>query len=413
MAVGKINSETIHDVAGVRLAAVKSQIRYPDRLDLVLIELPREATTAGVFTQNAFCAAPVNIARQHLGKARSRYFLINTGNANAGTGEAGAVAALRCCQAVANIAEVDLHQVLPFSTGVIGEELPVDKILIGVPGVFTDLDSSSWTAAAQGIMTTDTRPKMESTQVNINGSEVTITGIAKGSGMIKPNMATLLAFIFTDAKIEAPVLNALLRSATQRSFNRITVDGDTSTNDCCMLVATGSSEVAIESQEGEGKNDDNNSGTIAFAKALNEIFQKLATGLIRDAEGASKFITINVSGGATAAECLQVAYTVAESPLVKTAFFASDPNWGRILAAVGRAGISDLDLNAITIALGDTRIVSNGGVDADYNEAKGQAEMDEAEITVEINLARGENRETVWTSDLSHDYVRINSDYRS
>lgn len=405
MAVGDGQLGEVHAVAGIRLAAVESNIRYENRLDLVLIEIPEQASVAGVFTQNAFCAAPVLICKQHLLKTNSRYFLINTGNANAGTGKAGEAAAIKCCQAVADQGQVSLEQVLPFSTGVIGEELPAEKIISVIPSALENLSNSSWLSAAEGILTTDTRPKLVSTQLEIAGNKVSITGIAKGSGMIKPNMATMLAFIFTDAQIDKANLSKYLSAAVQHSFNRITVDGDTSTNDACMLVATGKGDLKLESTEGDEE--------IAFADALNGVFLELATALIKDAEGASKFITIKVSQGATLEECLAVAYTVAESPLVKTAFFASDPNWGRILAAVGRAGIEDLDIEAIRIYLGDALLVSNGAVDANYRESMGQAEMDKDEIFVEINLGRGEASTSVFTSDLSHDYVRINADYRS
>lgn len=401
MVVGEQRSIEVHPVTGIRMAAVASNIRYADRLDLVLIEIAERSTVAGVYTQNAFCAAPVKIAKQHSQKKSCRSFLINTGNANAGTGEAGVVAALRCCQAVADIAGLKLAEVLPFSTGVIGEELPADKIVLGIPDAYTNLSESNWHQAAQGIMTTDTRPKLASVQVEIEGKLVTITGIAKGSGMIKPNMATMLGFVFTDAKIDRSALSSLLTNAVNLSFNRVTVDGDTSTNDCCMLVATGASQLEIHA--------DNR----LFAEALNLVFTELATGLIKDAEGATKFITIKVNQGASIDECLRVAYTVAESPLVKIAFFASDPNWGRILAAVGRVEMENLDLERVSIFLGDTQLVCNGELDEHYTEERGQIEMDQDEITVEINLARGNCSETVWTSDLSHDYIRINAEYRT
>jgi glutamate N-acetyltransferase/amino-acid N-acetyltransferase len=395
----------IYEVAGVRLAAVEANICYPNRLDLVLIEIAESASVAGVFTQNAFCAAPVIVAKKHLRVAASRYFLINTGNANAGTGQAGIDAALRCCQLVSKAATVQTNSVLPFSTGIIGEALPVDKIETGLPEAYENLSMGNWAAAAQGILTTDTRPKLASVQVEIDGEAVTVTGMAKGSGMIKPDMATMLAFVFTDARISQAVLEQKLRRVVSHSFNRITVDGDTSTNDCCMLVASGVSKVQIDAGDSVGSQD--------FDRALEQVFEALATGLIRDAEGATKFITIRVREGASAAECLQVAYTVAESPLVKTAFFASDPNWGRILAAVGRSGLQDLKLDSINIALGDVALISKGELDSDYSEARGQAEMDKQDITIDICLARGQCMETVWTSDLSHDYVKINAEYRT
>lgn len=398
MAVGETFKGDIHPIPGVRLAAVESGIRYRNRLDLVMVEIAAGASVAGVFTQNAFCAAPVSVARKNLDVRDSRYFLINTGNANAGTGEQGALDALRCCQSLADIASVDISEVLPFSTGVIGERLPVEKIIAGIPDAFTSLDESAWEQAARGIMTTDTRPKLVSRKIDVEGKSVSITGIAKGAGMIKPNMATMLAYVCTDAAIPRQQLQDIVRRASDKSFNRITVDGDTSTNDCCMLVATGKSSVAV------------NAG---IESALLEVFQELATALIKDAEGATKFITVNIEQGATSKECLAVAYAVAESPLVKTALFASDPNWGRILAAVGRAGLEDLDIKAIEIRLGEVLLVSGGQVDASYTEELGQREMDRDEITLTISLGRGETAETVWTSDLSHDYIRINADYRS
>ena len=400
-----INANSFYEVAGVRLAAVASNIRYAGRLDLVLIEIALGAAVACVFTQNAFCAAPVLLARKHLQATTSSYFLINTGNANAGTGATGREDALRCCQTLAQLAEVQASSVLPFSTGVIGEALPVDKIESGLPEAIDKLSASNWLQAATGILTTDTRPKLASTQIELDGKSVTITGMAKGSGMIKPDMATMLAFVFTDAQIHQELLEQKLAQAVSHSFNRITVDGDTSTNDSCMLVATGHSQVQIDAG--------NNSVNEEFDRALRQIFQELATGLIRDAEGATKFITISVRQGASTEECLQVAYTVAESPLVKTAFFASDPNWGRILAAVGRSGMKDLALDAIAITLGDVSLISNGELDPNYVEEMAQIEMDKQEITIEIKLARGHCSETIWTSDLSYDYVKINAEYRT
>jgi len=394
----------VHPVAGIRLAAVQSNIRYPNRLDLVIVEICEGANVVGVTTQNAFCAAPVHLVKQHLKMAEVRYFLINTGNANAGTGEAGKVDALVCCNALAEMARTGITAVLPFSTGVIGEKLPVEKILLGLPDAFNSLDSGNWLAAATGILTTDTRPKLTSRKISIGAAEVTITGFAKGSGMIKPNMATMLAYVFIDAQIELELLKSMLDDCVSQSFNRITVDGDTSTNDCCMLTATGKSGVVIDAQH---------SDIASFRAQLASVFVDLATGLIKDAEGASKFVTVDVSGGANADECLKVAYCVAESPLVKTALFASDPNWGRILAAVGRAGIKGLDIDGVAIYLGDVCIVARGSVHELYTESAGQFEMDKSEISIRIDLGRGNAQETVWTSDLSNEYVRINADYRS
>lgn len=405
MAVGPDRKDSIARISGIRLAAIESQIRYENRLDLVLVEIAEGSTTAGVFTQNAFCAAPVQIAKQRVANVASRYFLINTGNANAGTGSEGEFAALACCDAVAEITQSSPQQVLPFSTGVIGEQLPYEKILGALPTLYKSLTAEAWQSAAQGILTTDTRPKLASASFSSNGSQVNISGFAKGSGMIRPNMATMLAYVFTDAQIDKPLLDEFLNVAVRNSFNRITVDGDTSTNDCCMLVATGKGELIVSDVDSEEAK--------RFQIELNAVLEQLATDLIRDAEGASKFITIEVTEGASDDECLAVAYTVAESPLVKTAFFASDPNWGRILAAIGRAGVVDLTIESVTVALGDTLLVSNGAVDAAYSESAGQAEMDRDEIRVCISLGRGQATEKVWTSDLSSEYVRINADYRS
>lgn len=402
-----MQSNCVYPVAGIRLATIESGIRYSGRKDLVLIELSSTATTAGVFTQNAFCAPPVTLAKHHLqrNEAGARYFLINTGNANAGTGESGLQDALRCCQSVAELTGSDTEAVLPFSTGVIGEALPVEKIQAGIPALLSGLSAQGWLDAAEGILTTDTRPKLSSIQLDLNGKQVSITGIAKGAGMIKPNMATMLAFVFTDLTIDKAQLQLMLNDNVQRSFNRITVDGDTSTNDSCMLVASGSVELEFSALD-EAEQD-------KFSQALAEIFRSLAKGLIRDAEGASKFITIQVNEGASSQECLQVAYAIAESPLVKTACFASDPNWGRILAAIGRAGLAQLNLEAVSVYLGETPLVANAAVHPDYTEARGQAEMNQRDISITVNLARGQETETVWTSDLSHDYVRINAEYRT
>lgn len=403
MSVGQEKPLNCLPIAGVRLSATRAGIRYPDRLDLVLIELAEGSNVAGVFTRNAFCAAPVTLARRHLAAQPARYFLINTGNANAGTGRQGDIDAQTSCASLAKLAGTETEQVLPFSTGVIGEPLPVARIEAGLPSALQALSQDGWEDAARGIMTTDTRPKGYSRKVSLSQGEITITGIAKGAGMLKPNMATMLAFVCTDAKIEQPQAQKALQLAVDQSFNRITVDGDTSTNDCCMLAATGQSGVAVSSDE----------DSRIFESALSELCQELAQQLIRDAEGASKFITITVNGGNNTQECLQVGYAVAESPLVKTALFASDPNWGRILAAVGRAGVENFDLEKVRIRLGETLLVEEGGRADSYDEAKGQLEMDKDEITIRIDLARGEASETFWTSDLSHEYIRINAEYRT
>lgn len=405
MAVGEGFQGDIHPVKGIRLAAVASHVRYPNRLDLVLIELNNEATTAGVFTQNRFCAPPVKLAKEHLGLTASKYLLVNTGNANAGTGDLGRKAAQDCCIALAALTKSPVASILPFSTGVIGEQLPIAKIIGGLPKAYAELSDQNWQIAARGIMTTDTRPKLVSERIDCGGELVTITGFAKGAGMLKPNMATLLSYVFTDASIAKPLLQQLLGAAVNQSFNRLTVDGDTSTNDSCVLVATGCSGVQITEK---------NSKILGpFTVALNKVFRTLAMEIIKDAEGASKFITIEVSEGSSSEQCLRVAYAIAESPLVKTAIFASDPNWGRILAAIGRSGAEDLDIDRISVFLGSAQIVAYGSRYSGYTEEQGQAVMSGDSITVRVKLARGKVQETVWTSDLSLDYVRINADYRS
>jgi glutamate N-acetyltransferase / amino-acid N-acetyltransferase len=407
MATGIEELGQLMPIAGVRSASISAGIRYQNRLDLVLFELAEGTRTAGVFTRNAFCAAPVTLARNHLVKSDGavRYLLVNTGNANAGTGPAGLQDALDCCKALADAAGVSSEQVLPFSTGVIGERLPSEKIVAALPKALACLEDNGWLAAAKGIMTTDTRPKAVSVELNLAGQVVRITGITKGAGMIKPDMATMLAFVCTDAEIGQELLESLLQSAVEQSFNRITVDGDTSTNDCCVLSATGKSGVRITAQE---------SGLYqAFRTALHGLVLELAKLIIRDAEGAKKFVTVDVQGGATTQECLQVAYAIAESPLVKTALSASDPNWGRILAAIGRAGVPQLDVSLINISLGDIAIVEQGGLAPSYREELGQAVMNQEDITLRVELGRGAVREQVWTSDLSEEYVRINASYRS
>ena len=404
MAVGNSELPEIHLVKGIRLATAQAGVKYPKRDDLVLIELTEQTTTAGVYTQNQFCAAPVLVAKDHEQQASPRYLLINTGNANAGTGEQGIANAKACCQAVADATGVDINSVLPFSTGVIGETLPVDSIVNKIEELQARLTIDGWTRAAGGIMTTDTRPKVSSRQLMLGDKIVTVTGIAKGSGMIKPNMATMLAYIATDATIENNLLQQMLKQAVDQSFNRITVDGDTSTNDACMLMATGTSGYIV---------NENDQGFIALQDALAAVFIELAQGLIRDGEGAAKFVTVNVKNGSNVDECLQVAYTIAESPLVKTALFACDPNWGRLLAAIGRAGVSGLDVNSVDVYLGDVLIAQNGCRAPSYTEEAGQAVMDKEEIAVTVNLNRGDISETVWTTDLSYDYVRINAEYRS
>lgn len=389
-------------VAGIQLATAAAGIRYSDRTDLSLIEMAVGSSVSAIFTQNAFCAAPVTIAKQHLANKTPRYLLVNAGNANAGTGQAGLDAATACCAAIASELDCLAEEVLPFSTGVIGENLPVEKITAVIADLKIDLNPHHWLAASNAIMTTDTVPKGVSCQLSVDNQIVTITGIAKGVGMMRPDMATMLAYITTDAKIDKTLLDQILKNAADQSLNRITVDGDTSTNDACVLVATGQSEVEINSQNIK-----------VFQESLNKVFEILAKALVRDGEGATKLITINVEGAENKHESDRVAYTVAHSPLVKTAFFASDPNWGRILAAVGRAGVKNLDINSLKIFIGDVCIVENGGRAESYNEALGQKVMNETEITITIQLGRGAESSQIWTCDFSYDYVKINAEYRS
>ena len=404
MAVGYQGLPRLHPVAGIEVATLSAGIKTPGRRDLVLFSLQQGSSVAAVFTRNAFCAAPVVIAREHLEQTSPRYLLINTGNANAGTGEIGMRDARESCTRLAEVMQCRAEEVLPFSTGVIGEPLPMPKLLDALPGFPSVLEADGWEDAAHGIMTTDTVAKGASHQLELAGRTVTITGISKGSGMIRPDMATMLAYVATDAQIEQPLLQQCLNNAVNYSFNRITVDGDTSTNDACVLMATGQSGVTIE----EGSDDYG-----LFVEALTEVCQQLAQLIVRDGEGATKFISIEVNGGRDEAECEKVAYTIAHSPLVKTALFASDPNWGRILAAVGRAGLADLDLEALSILLGDVCIVRDGGRAVDYSEEQGQAVMDRDEITIRVELARGEVTAVLWTCDFSYDYVRINAEYRT
>src|SRR3569833_2464219 len=391
MAVGLAELPILHFVQGVRLGTVCAGIKKQGRRDLVLIELSKGSHCAAEITRNAFCAAPVRVAQVHLAAAQPRYLLINTGNANAGSGEQGMRDALTCCEGVAALAGVRIHEVLPFSTGVIGEPLPVQVIAAGLPAAQRALSAEGWVDAAHGIMTTDTVAKGASRRVDINGHTVTVTGIAKGSGMIHPNMATMLAFIATDAAVAAPLLQKCIAAAAANSFNAITVDGDTSTNDACVLMATGRSGLPLLTSEQD----------TAYPA------------IVRDGEGATKLITVDVRGGADAEECRQVAFTIAHSPLVKTAFFASDPNWGRILAAVGRAGFFLLVVERVDIYLDDVCIVRDGGRAPDYAEMRGREVMAREEITVRVELGRGPAAARVWTCDFSYDYVRINAEYRT
>lgn len=397
--------EKLYPVKGVRMSAVAAGLKKPGKADVVLFELCEGATVAGVYTKNVFCAAPVLLTRKHSTSHSPRYFLINSGNANAGTGEAGMQAALACCTALAKVGGVETQQVLPFSTGVIGEALPVDKIISALAPAIATLDADAWLGAAKGIMTTDTVHKAYSEMFVLAGKRVTITGITKGAGMIKPNMATMLAYICTDAVISVDTLQELCQEAANLSFNRITVDGDTSTNDCCMLVATGQGDLVYS--------EITKAEQLEFASTLNRVFVHLAQAIIKDAEGATKFVTISVEEGLDSNECLQLAYAIAESPLVKTALFASDPNWGRILAVVGRAGLTDLNISKVSIYLDDVCIVERGGRSATYTEAMGKEVMKQSAISITVKLHRGDYSEKVWTCDLSYDYVKINAEYRT
>jgi len=404
MAVGLTEPEVLLAISGVRLASVAAGIKKNKSNDLVLIELAEGSHCAAVFTRNKFCAAPVILAREHLAKTNPRYLLINAGNANAGTGKQGMLDAVRSCQSVAQHGQCDDNQVLPFSTGVIGQNLPVDRIENALPQAFSQLAENNWLAAGRGIMTTDTRLKGISRQFEIGGHTITITGVSKGAGMIQPNMATMLSYIATDAAIEQPLLQQCLQDAVAISFNSITVDSDTSTNDACVLMATGrAGNDIISSKDADYQ---------AFSQAVQQVCLYLAQAVIRDAEGATKFITLEVNTAASIEDARQVAYTVAHSPLVKTALFASDPNWGRILAAVGRSGV-EFDLDKIQIYLDDVCIVSNGGRDAVYTEEQGQRVMKQSEILIRIDLNNGDQQARIWTSDLSYDYVKINAEYRS
>ena len=396
-------------VNGLRLGHAEAGIKRPGRKDVLVIELPAGSSVAGVFTKNRFCAAPVQICREHLASTNKagievRALVVNTGNANAGTGEPGYQNAIKTCDELAKLMGLKREQVLPFSTGVILEPLPVEKVVAAMPQAIGRLESDNWFNAAESIMTTDTQPKAASKQVQINGQTITLTGISKGAGMIHPNMATMLGYVGTDAKVSQDLLQQLTTEAADLSFNAITIDGDTSTNDSFIVMATGASGVEITS--GSASFD-------TFRQALIEISQQLAQMIVRDGEGATKFITIQIDGGKTEAECKQVAEAIAHSPLVKTAFFASDPNLGRILAAIGYAGIADLDVGGVQLWLDDVWVAKNGGRHPDYKEEDGQRVMKQSEIKVKADLGRGSATQTVWTCDLSHEYVSINADYRS
>jgi glutamate N-acetyltransferase/amino-acid N-acetyltransferase len=406
-----IEPASLYPVPGVTLGWAEAHIRKPNRKDLLVMSLEEGATVSGVFTLNRFCAAPVTLCREHLelvraGSAPIRALVINTGNANAGTGETGFAHARETCAELARLAGIAPHQVLPFSTGVILEPLPIDRLTAGLPAALANLKPAHWPQAAEAIMTTDTLPKAAARRVEIDGHTVTVTGISKGAGMIRPNMATMLGFVATDATVSQPVLDALTKAVADKSFNCITIDGDTSTNDSFIVIASGKSALpAITSTD--------SSAYAALLAAVTDIARTLATLIIRDGEGATKFITITVEGGSSEAECRRIAYAIGHSPLVKTAFYASDPNLGRILAAIGYAGVDDLDVGKVDLYLDDVLVAKNGGRNPAYREEDGQRVMQQSEITVRVLLGRGDAGATIWTCDFSHEYVSINADYRS
>lgn len=397
-------------VAGIELGHAEAGVRKPGRKDLLVMKLAPTATVAGVFTTNRFCAAPVQVCKAHLeglhiAAVPIRALVINTGNANAGTGEAGLAHANLVCAALADLLGCEVAQILPFSTGVILEPLPVDRVTAGLPQALANLQADNWYRAAETIMTTDTQPKAASRQVVINGETITLTGISKGAGMIKPNMATMLGFVATDATVSQTVLEHMVKQAADQSFNCITIDGDTSTNDSFMLIATGAAQLEVTSIDSPEYT--------ALADAVTGLSRELAQMIVRDGEGATKFITVTVEAGKSVEECRQIGYAIAHSPLVKTAFFASDPNLGRILAAIGYAGVTDLDVSKLNLYLDDVWVARNGGRHPDYREQDGQRVMQQSEIAVRVHLARGDAAATIWTCDLSHEYVTINADYRS
>ena len=419
MAVGENVFPALPPIDGCKLSTAAAGIRYADRTDMALLELCSEASLAGCFTQNSFQAAPVTVAKAHLAKSSAasatggeqtdvgaRYLVINSGNANACTGSLGEQDARETCAAIGGLAEVNPANVLPFSTGVIGERLNMKALVGALPALYETLRPDAWRDAAEAITTTDTFPKGTTRSIEVDGQRVTINGIAKGSGMIRPDMATMLAYIVTDAAVDQSFLSELCRQATNKSLNRITVDGDTSTNDAVMLAATGrAGNTLIHSLDQPGASE--------FAQAITDVFCELAQLLVRDGEGATKFVTVNVSGGNSTEDCLKVAYTVGESPLVKTALFASDANWGRLVMAIGRAGVAHLDSTTVKVWLDDVLIVEQGGAAESYHEALGSAVLSQPEFTIAIDLGMGDCTETIWTCDLSHEYVSINADYRS
>lgn len=406
MAVGDVTMPQMHVVKGVKIGSAEAYVRYQNRRDLVIFEFAEGSNVAGVFTQNAFCAAPVHVCKAHLQLGNPRYLVINTGNANAGTGKIGMANAEATCAKLAELAGVSKTEILPFSTGVIGEQLPLARLLTGLQPALNTLKDDAWLDAATGIMTTDTLPKGASEQFELDGITYTMTGISKGAGMIRPNMATMLGYVATDVPISRELAQQLLKTTVNVSFNRITIDGDTSTNDSCIFVATG------QAGGTEITSADDARYTVVL-DVLTRVMKRLAQLIVRDGEGATKFMTVAVEGGADTQECCDIAYSIAHSPLVKTAFFASDPNWGRILAAIGYAGVKNLDVEKIQVWLDDVQICKDGGAAADYTEEAGARVMSQAEITIRVDLGRGQAKDTVYTCDLSYDYVKINADYRS
>ena len=406
MAVGDVTMPQMHVVKGVKIGSTEAYVRYQNRRDLVIFEFAEGSNVAGVFTQNAFCAAPVHVSKAHLQLANPRYLVINTGNANAGTGKIGMANAEATCAKLAELAGVSKTEILPFSTGVIGEQLPLARLLTGLQPALNTLKDDAWLDAATGIMTTDTLPKGASEQFELDGILYTMTGISKGAGMIRPNMATMLGYVATNVPISRELVQQLLKTTVNVSFNRITIDGDTSTNDSCIFVATG------QAGGTEITSVDDARYTVVLG-VLTRVMKRLAQLIVRDGEGATKFMTVAVEGGADTQECCDIAYSIAHSPLVKTAFFASDPNWGRILAAIGYAGVTNLDVEKIQVWLDDVQICKDGGAAADYTEEAGARVMSQAEITIRVDLGRGQAKDTVYTCDLSYDYVKINADYRS
>ena len=406
MPVGLNAPSSLLPVAGIKIGVAESNIRYQGRNDMVLMVLGNRATTAAVYTKNRYCAAPVSLCKEHAGAQAPQALLINSGNANAGTGSLGMTNAKLSCDMVAQAIDCNAQGVLPFSTGVIGEQLPMDAVQKGIRLAAENLIEDNWLAAASAIMTTDTLPKAVSSQVEIDGKLITITGITKGSGMICPNMATMLAYVGTDAAIDADVLQAMLNKANDQSFNRITVDSDTSTNDALVLMATAEANNEII-------HDVSSEQACTFYDALESVLVTLATSIIRDGEGATKFVKVAVNGGASADDCEAIAYSVAHSPLVKTALFASDPNWGRILMAVGKAPVEQLIIEKVDIDINGVELIKSGEPAESYTEEAGQAVFNKDEITIQINLNLGTADYHVWTSDLSHEYVTINADYRS